>query len=159
MVLIVVLLIVGAGIGVYFYYSRGRTAAKSPFTARIQSSVQFPLYYPNQLPQGYHIDTKTVTEPKASVVVFQLVGQDKESIYISEEARPSSFDLGGFYKQFTDFKSVTVSDGSIAAGYLQGGRTEIASRANGRVWVLATTSQQIPQSELIDMLRSLTVSY
>lgn len=153
------LVVIAVGVTLYRHFSKSNTGLSSPFTAKVQSSVQFPLYYPTQLPVGYSLDPKTVTEPKQGVVLFQLNGPGDAVISVSEEARPNSFNLGGFYKQFTGYKSIPVSGGVIATGYVQYGQVQVASRANNQTWVLATTPQRVPQNQLIDMMRSLTVSY
>ena len=134
-------------------------AVVNPFTTKTQASVQFPLYYPTQLPSGYRIDPKSVSEPQQDVVLFNLIGPRGEKIYLSEEARPQTFNLGGFYDKFQDLKETPVSDGSVAVGRLNGGQTEVASRANNKTWVLSNTNANIPLDQLTTMLKSLSLSY
>jgi hypothetical protein len=153
-------LLVGAGGGVlYWKLFLSQAANANPFTAKQMASVQFPLYYPTNPPIGYHIDTKSVTEPQQGVIVFSLVGPKGEKLYVSEEARSETFDLGGFYNKFHDLKETPVSDGSIAVGRVNGDQTEVASRANNKTWILSNTSANIPLEQLTTMLKSLTVSY
>lgn len=77
---------------------------------------------------------------------------------MSEEARPTTFDLGGFYKKFQDLQEIPVSDGSVAVGRVNSGQTEIVSRANNKTWILSNTTANIPLDQLVDMLKSLTLS-
>lgn len=142
------------------WWAPWRPAANAdPFTTKVMASVQFTLLYPTVLPSGYRIDPDTVKEPQSGVVVFTLRGPNKSSLYMSEESRPSTFDIGGYYKNFTDLTETDVSDGVIATGLINNGQTEIASRANDKVWVLANTNTNIPLSQLRAMLESLTPSY
>jgi len=131
-------------------------AVVDPFTSANSSSVSFPLYYPTNVPRGFRIDTKSVTSPQDGVIVFDLVGPKNSKLYISEEARSSTFNLGGFYTSFQGLKEIGVSDGAIAVGRINDGQTEVASRANNQTWTLATTAANIPMDQLISMLKSLT---
>lgn len=152
-------LFVGAGGGVlYWKLFLSQPANANPFTAKQMASVQFPLYYPTQLPDGYRIDASSVNEPQQGVIVFSLIGPKSKKLYISEEARPSTFDLGGFYKKFEDLREIPVSDGTVAVGKLGGGTTEIVSRANNKTWILSNTTANIPLDQLVAMLKSLTLS-
>lgn len=153
-------LLVGTGTGVLGWKLLiSKPADVNPFTAKIMASVQFPLYYPTQIPSGYHIDSGTVNEPQSGVVVFDMVGPKGQKLYMSEEARPTTFDLGGFYKKFEGLKEIPVSDGAVAVGKLGGGTTEIVSRANNKTWILSNTSASIPLDQLVSMMKSLTNSY
>jgi hypothetical protein len=130
----------------------------NPFTPAVAASVQFPLYYPTKLPTGYRVDAKSVTQPQAGVVVFEMKGPKGAILYASEEARPVSYDLGGFYKTFAGLKELPVSDGAIASGKLNNGRTEIVSRANNKTWILCNTTAPIPMDQLTNMLSSIAVN-
>jgi hypothetical protein len=147
---------IAAGCIAYWRLFIWQPAAADPFTAKDMSSVQFPLYYPTQLPSGFRTDTKSVSHPEQGVVVFYLIGPNNSKLYISEEVRDSTFNLGGFYNSFEGLKEIGVSDGAIAVGHLYGGTTEVASRANNKTWVLANTTAHIPLSQLQTMLKSLT---
>jgi hypothetical protein len=155
--IIICLLLIGTGFA-YWRFVR-QPANANPFTPKVMASVQFSLYYPTRLPTGYRIDGKSVTEPQQGVVVFNMVGPRGQKLYMSEEARPTSFDLGGFYKKFAGLKEIGVSDGAIAVGHINSGRTEIASRANNKTWILSNTTASIPFNQLIDTMKSLTLSY
>jgi hypothetical protein len=152
------LLLTGGGV-VYWRLFVWQPAVVNPFTPHVSSSMQFPLYYPTQLPTGYRIDTKSVNVPQQGVVVFNMIGPKSEKVYMSEEARPSTFDLGGFYQKFQDLKEIGVTDGAIAVGRVDGGQTEIASRANNKTWILSNTTAKIPFDQLTNMMKSLTLNY
>lgn len=131
----------------------------NPFSAKVMASVQFPLYYPTQLPAGYRISSKSVTEPQSGVVVFDAVGPNNTKIYISEESRPSSFDFGGYYKAFTDLHQLSGSYGSIATGRINSGKVAVGSLTNNKVWILSNTTAQIPPSQIARMLSTMALSY
>lgn len=160
LIIAVVGIVIGVGSGVLIWKMAFlQPANANPFTAKELAAVQFPLYYPTQLPTGYRIDTKSVNMPQSGVVVFDMSGPNGKKIYMSEEARPSTFDLGGFYKKFEDLKEIPVSDGSVAVGKLGGGTTEIVSRANNKTWILSNTTANIPLDQLVAMMKSLSNSF
>jgi hypothetical protein len=140
----------------YWRFFIWQPAVVNPFSKSVTASVQFPLYYPTQVPAGYRVDTKSVTQPQQGVVVFNLIGPRGHKIYLSEEARPVTFDLGGFYNKFQDLKETPVTDGDVAVGRVSHGLTEIASRANNKTWILSNTTANIPLDQLTIMLKSLT---
>ncbi|MFI5275293.1 MAG: hypothetical protein ACHQT5_00520 [Candidatus Saccharimonadales bacterium] len=153
------LLVISGGGLLYWKLVIWQPAVVNPFSTGIIAAMKFPLYYPTHLPTGYRIDKKSVNQPEAGVVVFDMIGPKGEKLYMSEEARPGTFDLGGFYKKFQDLKEVPVSDGSIAVGRVNSGQTEIVSRANNKTWVLSNTTANLPADQLVAMLQSITPSY
>lgn len=153
-----VLIVLAGASGLYWRLFITQPAVVNPFSTGVIAAMKFPLYYPTNLPTGYRIDAKSVTQPSDGVVVFDMVGPKGEKIYMSEEARPISFDLGGFYKKFQDLQEVPVSDGSIAVGRVNSGQTEVVSRANNKTWILSNTTASIPSDQLVTMLKSLTLS-
>jgi hypothetical protein len=153
----VVVLVVGSFI-VYRDFIR-QPAVFNPFTAAVLASAQTPLYYPTELPSGFHMVERSVTEPQAGVVVLDIAGPDNQKIYISEETRPSTFNMGNLYNKLTGLKETAVSGGSIAIGRLNNSQTEIGSRIYNKTWVLTNTNAPVSISSLTTMLKSLTISY
>jgi hypothetical protein len=128
----------------------------NPFTPQLAASIQFPLFHPTYVPAGFHVDTSSVTEPATGVVVFNLDGPKKQKIYISEEARPSKYDIGGFFAKFSDLKEVPISGGTLATGKIANGQTEIGSMLNNQVWIISNTNAPVPMDQVTQMVRSLT---
>jgi hypothetical protein len=128
-----------------------------PFSPTILAATKFPLYYPESLPSGFRVDEHSVTTPKAGVVMFNLVSSSGSRIWLSEEARPSTFNLGGFYDNLQHLHEFGVSDGAVAFGY--DGLTEIASRANATTWLLSNTNAKVPESQMVNMLKSVVPAH
>lgn len=152
------IVVLAIGAGVYWRLFIWQPPVVNPFSTGVIAAMKFPLYYPTSLPSGYRIDTKSVSQPSDGVVVFDMIGPKGDKLYMSEEARPTTFDLGGFYKKFQDLQEIPVSDGSVAVGRVNSGQTEIVSRANNKTWILSNTTANIPLDQLVDMLKSLTLS-
>jgi hypothetical protein len=140
------------GIGIP-WYQHTHPAAFDPFDAKTIAAMKFPIYYPTNVPQGYRVDGKSVSLPQAGVVSYRLVGPDKQMIYVTQEARPNKFDLGGFYKKFSGLHEIAFEDGAIATGELDSGRTEISSRNTNKTWILVTTQADVPLDQLTNMLK------
>ena len=131
-------------------------ANADPFTPQLAASLQFPLFHPTYVPTGFHVDTNSVTEPTTDVVVFNLDGPNKQKIYISEEARPSKYDIGGFFTKFSDLKETAINGGTLATGKIDNGQTEIGSMLNNQVWIISNTNAPVPMNQITQMVRSLT---
>jgi hypothetical protein len=155
------LILAGGGGFAYWRLFVWQPAVVDPFSAKLAASMQFPLYYPTRLPNGFRIDKTSVTVPQAGVAVFTIVGPHNEKLYMSEEARPTTFDIGGFYKKFSGLRTANMSYGEIAVGRINNGATEIGSLAfaTNKTWVLTNTSASIPLGQLVTMLKSLTLNY
>lgn len=141
-------------IGYWLYQTEPWSVDANPFSATITTGSKFPLYYPTVLPAGYRIVPHSAYKPQFYVVLFKLAGPSGATLFCSEEARSASFNLGGYYTSFANYKAVAVSDGSVIYGTRSG--NEIVSRANNSTWVLCNTTAAIPSSQLINMLKSIT---
>jgi len=140
--------------GYWLYQNEPWSIDNNPFNATIQAGSTFPLYYPTVLPARYRISPHSASKPQAYAVIFRLAGPSGAKIFCSEEARSASFNLGGYYTSFSDYKAVAVNDGAVVYGKLQG--NEVVSRANNSTWILCNTQAAVPSSQLIDMLKSIT---
>lgn len=135
------------------------TPVTSPFDAKTLASLNFPAYYPTYLPPGYKIDNKSVNEPRGGVVVFNLIGPKNQKIYISQESRLSTFNYGGYYKNFKDLKETVILAGTIAVGRINNGQTEIGSLVNDKTWIIVNTNSTVPFDELTHILKNLAVAH
>lgn len=127
-----------------------------PFSTQLTSSLQFPLFHPTYVPSGYRVNPKSVTEPTTGVVVFSLDGPNKGKIYISEEARPTKYDIGGFFTRFSDLKESAITGGTIATGKISKGQTEIASMLNNKAWIICNTNAPVPMDQMTNLVRGLS---
>jgi hypothetical protein len=134
-----------------------------PFTTHTRSLVTFPLYYPTRLPNGYHIEKTSVTNPDTGVLVFTITDADEEHfIYISEEAKPKSFNFKGYYLAFSDRKHIATPFGTATTGVVSingGGHAEIGSLTSNKTWLVTNTDSDIPFSQLDNILTSLALSH
>jgi hypothetical protein len=152
---ITTLVCLGLVAGAVWLYIGHQASPVNPFASSLPSA-SFPLYYSTKLPAGYTADPKSVNEPQAGVILYNLV-KGTHKIVISEEARSDKMvNIGAFYQSLKDSKQTIVSDGAIATGYF--GSMEVASRANNTTWIIATTTDNISFSQLTAMLKNLSIA-
>jgi len=104
-------LIIVIAVGSALFFSRD----KSPIPRSIRQAVSFTLYYPNALPQGYSLRSKSVRGD--SGIVFYSLANDKRQVNVSQQPLPSNppnlNNLGGFSKlEATAGKAAVGANGS-----------------------------------------------
>jgi hypothetical protein len=152
------LLLIAGAIGSWLLL-RHSPPSVDPFNTTILAATKFTLYYPESIPLTYHTDLKSVSTPQPGVVVFDLINPHGQKIYISQETRPSEFNFGGYYNDFTDLREKVINQGTIATGYINGGQTVIGSLVTNGTWVIANTKDHtVTPTELTALLQSLTLS-
>jgi hypothetical protein len=149
--------IIVSTISIYYALNRN-TAPASPFSPQTVSSVEFSLYYPINLPKGFKISKSSITSPQSGVVVMDIDGPDGAKIYLSQQARPSKFDFGGYYKNFTDSRQQVTDTGVIATGKIDSGNTVIGSLATNKTWILANTQSKLSPSDLENLLKGMLIA-
>lgn len=149
-------IVLGIGVAIGWKVFLYKPANVNPFSAKLSASLQFPLFHPTYVPDGYHVDTSSVTEPATGVVVFSLAGPNKSKIYISEEARPTKYDIGGFFAKFSDLKESAITGGTLATGKIDNSQTEISSMLNNQVWVICNTNAAVPMDQMSNLAKDLS---
>lgn len=129
-----------------------RTAQADAIPARVRSAVNFPLYQPAKLPQGYKVDANSF-RLNSSVVTFTVQNLDKNLVF-TEQAKPMDFDFGGFYDgQFADAR--TISTGAGRAYVNAFGDGELASIATDRTWILVRSPAGVSASDFDSILQGI----
>ena len=131
-----------------------RSSNPNPFSRQIVNSVNFPLYYPAKLPPGFHIDDKSVTTPQTGVVVYDIVGPDNQKIYVSEEARLSTYNFGPFLASINNPQVKVTNLGTLEVGFLGDTSTTIATLITSKTWLIAKTTSSLTLDQLKAMLIS-----
>jgi hypothetical protein len=109
---LVVLLVAFIGAWIYFHRST------SPLPKQVTGGVNFPVYYPSYLPEGYTFD-KSSTHLENQIIFFGLSNK-KEKISISEQAAPKNPpDFGLILKRNVSFKKLSLTGGQAIYGVSQ----------------------------------------
>ena len=130
------LFLLGAGGGTVWLLTLHKPAAVDPFDAKTLASVDFPLYYPLQIPKGFRTDPKSVTEPQSGVVVFDMKDSKGRKIFVSEEARSSTYNYGGFFNGIERSSQFKAQFGAAITGYLNNEQNVVGSIVSQKTWVI-----------------------
>jgi hypothetical protein len=135
-----------------------KLALLSPFSQQLMSSLSFPLYYPAELPHGFHF--AAVTEPKLGIIILTLQGTGKQKLFITEEAPPKGFSIADYTGKFSDSKKATDQGAELVVGKISGGTITVGSLVSKKTWVLAndSTGTNFPVNQFMAMMQSLTTS-
>lgn len=144
----------GLGVGGWLYLKDKNQP--SPIPAAVRQQVDFPLYYPAHLPDGYSVSqVPTVSE---SVVVMTVETPSGNNIYISQQAAPTGFDYQKFLS--SELKRPQEVSTSIGVGYIGGpvGRV-LGSILTSKTWLLANANLVgSTESEIKEVLKSLSLA-
>lgn len=97
--------------------------------------VDFPLYYPKQLPKGFSIDTNSVAAQETKVMSFSISSPDGGKLLVTEQPRPPIMEE---VQKSVDFKTphgdayIANLNGRIA-GFIRTQKTLIILSVVGKV--------------------------
>ena len=134
--------------GTYVYNLMRRVP--DPVPASIRQAVNFPVYYPAQLPMGAYIDKKSFSESQG-VVVFTVVYDTNKRLVFTEQAPPPDYDYQSLQG---DAKKMSSSIGDAYAGAL--GNNTAVTIHNDKAWVIIGIPSEIDTSKLQTILNGLT---
>jgi hypothetical protein len=117
-----------------------------PIPSKIVKELQFPLYYPNQLPSGYKVDPSSFIVKDNNVLVFSIDVPSGKSIAVSEEALPDvdATELGPpdapAGAPIANNMHITTSVGKAIIGIW--GTNYVSSLVTNKTWVILNVSGQ-----------------
>lgn len=137
--------------GAWWYFKQNR--APSPIPAVVRQQVDFPLYYPTRLPDGYRVSQAPAVSE--SVVAMAVSTPSGNTIFISQQAAPTGFD----YQKFLQNELKRPQEISTPAGvaYIGGpvGRV-FGSILTSKTWILTNASLSgNTETESREILKSL----
>jgi hypothetical protein len=140
-VLIVLLLLAGAGI-----YAYPRYVNANPFPASIQTGAGLSMFYPGKLPAGYILD-KTSINLTNGVLLYNAADGDKHLVFTLQKT-PTTFDFPTFYKQqLTGAQQYQTPYGQATVGKNSG--RYLGSLTDGDTWLLlSTNSTAVSQDDI-----------
>ena len=145
LVLFTALVIVAAGVGIYF-------VTRPPLIpATLRAQMNFQIYYPYALPKGMTVEADSFKSPAGNVMVF-VINDGKTKINVSEQPVPpaTQLDLNQFYsQQLQGTLQYTSPQGPAAIGSLTTGE-RVGSLVAGSTWVLVSA----PKDEQVAQIQS-----
>jgi hypothetical protein len=85
--LVITLVLIVIGTAGYFAWQRTKTAG--PIPKKVTKNLDFPLYYPFDLPAGYSVNESSFIR-RENVLIFSIETRSGKSIAVSEEAVPAT---------------------------------------------------------------------
>jgi uncharacterized secreted protein with C-terminal beta-propeller domain len=122
--------------------------------ASLKSSVHFPLYIPVELPDDFTYKQKTLSFNEGTVI-YQLSSKTKGEIFISQQQKPATTELGDFHKRFLKNEVNAIStQGKAVAGTRDS--QIIGSLETKETWILINTNSVSNRSDVSKLLSSLS---
>jgi hypothetical protein len=145
---IIVIILVAAGI----IFSR-TNKSETPLPPQIAAAVNFPIYFPSVMPEGYSLD-KNSASAKNQAIYFSISSQNRK-ISISEQALPKNFpSLDGLQKT-TGLKKINVAGGQAIYGVSQG--LPVAIVATNTTLLNINGTQNTPIDVVIKLIQNLNL--
>ena len=125
-------------VGIFLFVSgvaalQGIARANEKIPTEIRAKVDFPLYYPSEVPPGYRIDEESFTATR-DVASYAFDGPDNR-VSISVQPKPPGFDFDNFHsKQITGGEPLDTPVGKATIGTL--GDRIVSSMVTDRAWIL-----------------------
>jgi hypothetical protein len=124
----------------------------SPIPKNIEKSVNFALYYPSNLPNGYSLDKNSV-KSENQIVFYSLSSGDKK-ISISEQAAPSNPpDFEKIQKGNTSFKPLDTAGGHAIYGVSQ--KTPAAILLTNTTLINISGDKNVPLDTIVKTTKSM----
>lgn len=127
--------------GLAFYLASGpvaRLLTPSPFSSEIKESVEFPLYYPTSLPEGFKIETDSIKEAENGVVIYAISNGSGKRVTVSAQKAPENIDINALYSSFDDTYELDTSTGKIKVAKTDD-NVHIANLIRDDTWLLLNT--------------------
>jgi len=148
--LVLVMIIAVGATWLKFYLHRSNN---TQILKNISQSVNFNLYYPSLLPEGYNISKGSFGQG-SNVVTFYAENSRHERLFFSEQPLPDKTAMDDFNKRALQDKTNVISDaGQASIGTLNNKPT--GSLATAKTWVLVITSNSSQKSALSSVLSAL----
>lgn len=126
----------------------------------IQKSVDFPIYYPNQLPSGYMLDPASFRLAEPGVVLFAVRYGEGKDIVFSEQQQPSNSEMDKFISSYLPLNSalqLPLGQAKVGAyGNAPNIRTIVSLPLHKGPWLIATAPSEVGHEDLVKILQSLT---
>lgn len=132
---------------------RKPAASSGGFLGQVASTVNFPLYTPAWLPEGWFLDRQSLSVT-SEVVTFTVNDTKGQRLVFTEQPRPPQDNLDTFYNQ--QLSGATTSNsaaGAIVIGQFEG--SSLAGVSAEQTWVLIRAVSMVDQEDFGRLVGSL----
>lgn len=145
-------LLIGVGIIVTMMFLRSPNTSNSDLS-RLASTVTFPLYEPEWLPEGWFVEPHSI-EATSQVVTFTINDKAGKRLIFTEQPKPPQDNLDTFYaQQLSGNKALKTQAGEVIAGQFEG--SLLAGLTAGRTWVLVRAVSAVDQQHFDRLIESI----
>lgn len=129
--LIAAILLVAGGVATYLL-----TRSDDPFPPALRQSVQFPLYFPSQIPQHFAYDKTSLTSDTQNQTVFySFKNANGKSINVNIQPKPKNYDIDVFYTRIlSNVQGTATPYGDAKIGMM--GHATVGILVTDRSWVI-----------------------
>lgn len=124
----------------------------NPIPNDISSQVDFPLYYPTELPSGFSLDKSSFRVSK-KIVTYIINYDNDKTLIVNVQDKPANFDFESFQSKG---KKLDSSLGDAYVGAL--GNQTVASIVTTKSWLLIGIPSPIDTASLVVILQHLRVA-
>lgn len=126
----------------------GLLEPKSPFEPELQEKVGIPLYFPTKLPEGFKIETNSISQPESNVVIYAVSDDTNQKITISLQRQPEGINLDPLYENLSSINETDTQYGTVKVGKSED-NIYMANVLTGETWVIITSQNNILDTETI----------
>jgi len=148
--LIILLLLIAASAGAWY-----QLVYKGSIPYSYRKKVDNALYYPRNLPDNLKVDRSSFDTPAQDVLTYVVRDSQGNKFYVSQQKLPANFDMASFKKKFEKTDDISTSYGSGFIGDL-GNQLVGSVVTNQNSWIIVNTNDVDQQTELEELLRSLS---
>jgi hypothetical protein len=146
-VIVVVAVITGAVIFVV------RNSQHDPLPADVKQEANFALYYPKEVPSGFHFD-QAKYDASTRVVTYDYTTSDGNKLYFSLQPKPAKFNFDNFNKkQLAGAHQTETPVGTATIGILQ--QETVSSVVTDKTWIIISAGEKVSLDQLDQVSRSL----
>lgn len=146
-----ILIVTMAVAGWYIYQ---QSDASKPVPQSVVRAVNFPLYYPTKLPDGFHVDRQSIKATNNQTVEFSIE-QDNQKILVTEAAKPELSYEQIYSERLADRRDFDTPAGKVSVGNFKVNDDRAGgSLLTARTWVIVIAPRGYSLDRLSDVMRS-----
>ena len=130
-------------------------APPSPFSNEIAGGVNFDLYYPTRLPEGFKLEKNSIGKLEDNVVIYRVSNDVSQVSTFTLQPVSPKVDYDNIFKPEADVQKYDVPDGRALISVGEGG-SMVGHLLINDTWVIAETNTAVFSREaLLDIFNSM----
>lgn len=159
-ILIIIMAVILVGVATTLVVARDQMKHHSQpnsFDSGSISALNYPVYYPTQIPAGYHLNARSISV-KQKILHFYLSNKNGSTLFVNEQAKSKSFDFTAYRQKIKHLNTMSTANGSVFTGTINSGKVEVGNFLSNQTWIQVTTNSSVPLSQITTMLEHLSAS-